>query len=98
MWQALGAGDTAGSRQSPCSHILVGAGNDKQVNKTWILNRRLWQVLEENKTEGSDKVRGARMNSLCDERRHHREGDSELRVEVICRSQTWENQGMEGSR
>lgn len=40
-------------------------------------------MLKENETEGSDKVRGARMNSLCDERRHHREGDSELRVEGL---------------
>lgn len=40
-------------------------------------------MLEENKTEGSDNVRGARMTSLCDERRHHRDGDSELRVERL---------------
>lgn len=50
--------------QSSCSYILVEAENYKQVKMTWTSNIRLQQVLEENKTEVSDDVRGATMNSL----------------------------------
>lgn len=42
-----------GNRQSPCSYILLGARNDKQVNKTGTSNIRLWQALgRKNKQEG----------------------------------------------
>lgn len=48
-----------------------------------MLSFRLRQVLEENKTEGNDRARGARTNSfsLCDERGSHGGSDSELRLE-----------------
>lgn len=60
----LHTGIQQGLGQSLCSYILVVAGNEKGVNKTQTSNFRLWQVLEEYKTEGNDEVRGARMNSL----------------------------------